>query len=81
MGQVISMQAYRDRRSADPFGRLDLAVRRLDDLVARRGDRVTVAMQRELERIAEAVSNGRVQEAADGAERLAGILQHPALSG
>ena len=82
MGTVISLTEYREQhpeRSA--IGRLDQAVERLDPLVRARGDRLTPTIERELRAIANAVSAGLPREAADRAERLANILEHPAASG
>ena len=42
---------------------------------------MTPTIERELRAIATAVSDGLPREAADLAERLAGILEHPAASG
>jgi uncharacterized protein YoxC len=83
MGVVISLEEYRRRRdpTATALRRLDDAVRRLDPLVRARGDRLTPTIERELRAIATAVSDGLPREAADLAERLAGILEHPAASG
>jgi hypothetical protein len=83
MGTVISLEEYRQRRdpSATALGRLDAAVQRLDPLVRARDGRLTPTIERELRAIASAVSDGLPREAADRAERLAGILEHPAASG
>jgi hypothetical protein len=82
MGTVISLQDYRDRRR--PAGadvqRLDDAVRRLDPLVRGRHT-LTPTIERELTAIARAVSAGLPREAAERAERLVGLLEHPAASG
>jgi hypothetical protein len=61
--------------------RLDRAVTRLDPLVRRRDQRLTPTIERELREIAVAVSSGRARDAADRAERLVGLLAHPAASG
>jgi hypothetical protein len=53
----------------------------LDPLVRARIDRLSPTIQRELVAIARAVSAGRPARAAERAERLAGILEHPAASG
>jgi hypothetical protein len=83
MGTVVSLEEYRERR--DPairtIARLDRAVARLDPLVREREGRLTPTIERELLAIADAVSAGLPREAADRAERLAGILEHPAASG
>jgi hypothetical protein len=83
MGQVVSLDERRERRDERDvaFGRLDRAVRRLDPLVRERIDRLTPTIQRELIAIARAVSAGSPSRAAERAERLAGILEHPAASG
>jgi hypothetical protein len=83
MGQVVSLDERRERRDGRDvaFGRLDRAVRRLDPLVRERIDRLTPTIQRELIAIARAVSAGSPSHAAERAERLAGILEHPAASG
>jgi hypothetical protein len=83
MGTVVSLEEYRQRRdpSTAALGRLDAAVRRLDRLVRARDGRLTPTIERELRAIATAVSDGLPREAADRAERLAGILEHPAASG
>ncbi len=83
MGTVISLSEYRERRhpQRSAIGRLDLAVERLDPLVRARGERLTPTIERELRAIANAVSAGMPREAADRAERLANILEHPAASG
>jgi hypothetical protein len=83
MGDVVSLSEYRaDReRGAGALGRLDRAVQRLDPLVRARLDRLSPTIQRELVAIARAVSAGRPTRAAERAERLAGILEHPAASG
>jgi hypothetical protein len=83
VGTVISLEEYRQRH--DPQGvalrRLDHAVERLDELVRRREGRLTPTIERELRAIAVAVSGGLPREAADRAERLTNILEHPAASG
>jgi hypothetical protein len=80
MAQVISLDEYRARRH--PFGgalaRLDHAVARLDPLVRDRTGRLTPSVERELAAIARSVSAGLPREAADRAERLADLLEHPA---
>jgi hypothetical protein len=83
MGTVISLREYRERREAPlaAFERLDLAVAKLDGAIRRRPGRLPVAVERELEVIARAVSSGTPTEAAARAERLAGLLDHPAASG
>jgi hypothetical protein len=83
MTTVVSMPAYRERRDRErsALGRLDHAVERLDALVRGRGEHVTPTVERELRAIARAVADGSSADAADRAERLIGILQHPAASG
>jgi hypothetical protein len=81
MGEVISLADYRDdlTRPRAVLRRLDIAVSKLDPLVrARAGMSPTV--ERELRAIAIAVNAGRPRQAAQRAERLAGLLQHPASS-
>jgi hypothetical protein len=80
MGQVISLSDYREQRDANSaaMARLDHAVGRLDPLVHVRSDRLGPSVERELGRIATAVSSGLAREAAERAERLADILEHPA---
>ena len=81
MAEVISLDGYRARRNplATAVERLDAAVRRLEPLVRDRGGRLGTSAERELAAIARAVSFGRPREAADRAERLADLLEHPAL--
>ncbi|HTG48180.1 MAG TPA: hypothetical protein VK646_11050 [Actinomycetota bacterium] len=83
MGRVISLERYRRRRDAagGAFGRLDRAVERLDPLVHQRAAALTPTIERELRVIARAVAEGAPLRAAERAERLAGILEHPAASG
>jgi hypothetical protein len=86
MGTVVSLQGYRDAREdrdrdVGELGRLDVAVTRLEPLVRRRSDRLTATIERELHAIARSVTAGLPAEAARRAERLAGILEHPAASG
>lgn len=80
---MISLEEYRQRRDpgATALHRLDDAVQRLDHLVRVREGRLTPTIERELRAIATAVSDGLPREAADRAERLANILEHPAASG
>ena len=81
--QVISLSEYRARRhpAVAPLERLDLAVGRLDPLVSGQHQRLKPSVERELTRIATAVSAGHPHEAADRAERLADLLEHPAAHG
>jgi hypothetical protein len=62
------------------LGRLDRAVQRLDPLVRERVDRLSPTIRKELVAIARAVSAGSPSRAAERAERLAGLLEHPAAS-
>jgi hypothetical protein len=80
MGQVISLSDYRELRNPATavLARLDHAVGRLDPLVLGRADRLGPSVERELGRIATAVSAGLAREAAERAERLADLLEHPA---
>jgi hypothetical protein len=80
MGQVISLEAYRDDvvQPAELLHRLDAAVNKLDPLVRARSTSMSPAVERELRAIAIAVNAGRPRQAARRAERLAGLLQHPA---
>jgi hypothetical protein len=55
-----------------------MAVGRLDPLVRDRGGRLPVSAERELASIVNALSLGRASEAAERAERLADLLEHPA---
>jgi hypothetical protein len=83
MAQVVSLQEYRDRRRPElaAMQRLDRAVGRLDTVVRRRPGRIAPTVERELLLIARAVSAGLARDAADRAERLADLLEHPAASG
>ena len=83
VGIVISLDEFRQRRgpAAAAVRRLDRAVSRLDPLVQAKNGRLSPTIQRELQAIASAVSAGRPRQAAERAERLAGILEHPAASG
>ena len=60
MAKIISLQEYRARKNplAAAFGRLDLAVGRLDPLVRGREGHLSAAAERELAQIARAVSDG-----------------------
>jgi hypothetical protein len=82
MGDVISLAEYRED-TAQPhqlLHRLDEAVGRLDPLVRARASTMSPTVERELRAIAIAVNAGRPRQAARRAERLAGLLQHPASS-
>jgi hypothetical protein len=83
MGEIVSLAEYRDRRSPElaVMRRLERAVSRLDSVVQRRPGRVAPTVERELLVIARAVSSGMPLHAADRAERLADLLEHPAASG
>jgi len=83
MGEVVSLQDYRDRDvpQLSAMRRLEQAVGRLDLVVQRRPGRMAPTVERELLIIARTVSSGMAQEAADRAERLADLLEHPAASG
>ena len=80
MAQVISLDDYRARRNplATSIARLDHAVARLDPLVRDRTGRLSPSVERELAHIARSVSAGLPREAAERAERLADLLEHPA---
>ena len=83
MGNIVSLAEYRDRRSPEVavMRRLEHAVGRLDSVIRRRPGRMAPTVERELLLIARAVSSGMPLEAADRAERLADLLEHPAASG
>lgn len=83
MGEIVLLAEYRDRRHPEltVLQRLDRAVERLDSIVTRRPGRMAPTVERELLLIARAVSSGLPLEAADRAERLADLLEHPAASG
>jgi hypothetical protein len=83
MGEVISLADYREREHPGlvVMGRLERAVGRLDAIVQRRPGRMAPTVERELLMIARAVSSGLPRDAADRAERLADLLEHPAASG
>jgi hypothetical protein len=83
MGEIVSLAEYRDRRSPrlTVMRRLETAVGRLDAVVRRRPGRMAPTVERELLLIARAVSSGMPRDAADRAERLADLLEHPAASG
>ena len=80
MGDLISLETYRDDVVAprEMLSRLDDAVAKLDPLVRARASAVSPTVERELRAIAIAVNAGRPRQAARRAERLAGLLQHPA---
>ncbi len=80
MAQVISLDGFRARRHplVSAMERLETAVRRLEPLVRGRDGRLTPSIERELAVIAKAVSFGYPDRAAERAERLADLLEHPA---
>jgi hypothetical protein len=80
VGDVISLETYRDEVVAprELLTRLDDAVAKLDPLVRARASGISPTVERELRAIAIAVNAGRPRQAARRAERLAGLLQHPA---
>ena len=81
MAKVISLDTYRARRNPliPAMERLETAVRRLEPLVRGRDGRLTPSIERELAVIAREVSFGYPRQAAERAERLADLLEHPAL--
>jgi hypothetical protein len=80
MGIVIQLDEFRARHSpVDSLARLDAAVARLDPLVRGRGDRLPPSLVRQLAAVARMAEAGRPREAAARAERLADVLEHPAL--
>lgn len=83
MAQVIALDEYRQRRNplVAAMQRLDRAVSRLDPLVRDRTGRLGPAVERELAQIALSVSAGSPRDAAERAERLADLLEHPAANG
>ena len=83
MGDVISLDAFRERRdpAAASVQRLDRAVAALDPLVQSRRHRLEPTIERELREIGRAVSSGDARSAAERAERLVDLLEHPAASG
>jgi hypothetical protein len=80
MGQVVSLEHHRMRKHPGlaQLSRLERSVGRLEASVRGTARGVTPAVEQELIRIVRAVSAGRTAEAADRAERLAGLLGHPA---
>ena len=83
MGQLIDLAAARARRRplAAATDHLDDAVRRLDPLVRRHGERLSPELTADLVAISEAVHAGNPERAARLAERLADRLEHPAALG
>jgi len=82
MGEVISLADYREdtTQPRQLLSRLDEAVSRLDPLVRARASTMSPTVERGLRAVAVAVKAGRPPQAARRAERLAGLLQHPASS-
>jgi hypothetical protein len=80
MAKIISLDEYRARKDpqAAALGRLDLAVGRLDPLIKGRAGHLSASAEHELAQIARAVSQGLTGQAAERAERLADLLEHPA---
>jgi uncharacterized protein YoxC len=80
VGQLVSLEEYRSGkiRGLSAISRLERSVGRLEASVRRTAGRMTPTVERELLLIVRAVSSGRAQEAARRAERLAGLLEHPA---
>jgi len=80
MGDVVSLETYRGDvvTPREILRRLDDAVAKLDPLVRAHASAISPTVERELRAIAIAVNAGRPRQAARRAERLAGLLQHPA---
>jgi hypothetical protein len=81
MGDLIELADYQARRTPPllrAMSRLERAVGRLDPLVRGRSGRLGSRVEHELIAIAREVSAGHPDEAADRAERLASLLEHPA---
>jgi hypothetical protein len=83
MGQLVSLEQYRAARTPGlaAWSRLERSVGRLEASVRRTAGRMGPTVERELLLIVRAVSAGRTGEAANRAERLAGLLEHPATAG
>jgi len=88
VGRVIDFEAWRtehrlevreDETQPDerPLRRLERAICRLDDLVARGTGRISSRVEAELLAITRAVTAGHTEEAVERAERLAERLEHP----
>ncbi|MGZ4151469.1 MAG: hypothetical protein ACXVP3_03395 [Actinomycetota bacterium] len=91
MGAVIDLAAWKRRRervvlagdpvaSPVPVPRLDAAVARLEWLMRSGTGRISARVETELLAITGAVTAGRMNEAAQRAERLAERLEHPSSS-
>jgi hypothetical protein len=91
MGAVIDLAAWRKHRqrvvlaghpvaSPVPVSRLDVAVARLERLMRSGTGRISARVETELLAITGAVAAGRMEEAAQRAERLAERLEHPSSS-
>ena len=84
MGEIVQLSEWRARKrgpQTTPVDRLDAAVSHLDELLGARvaaGNGISRTLERELLAIADDVSSGRLEEAAERARRLASRLQHPA---
>lgn len=83
MARIVSIDEYRERRhhGLAQLSRLERVVGRLESSIRKTPGRLSPAVERELLSIVRAVSAGRTGEAADRAERLAGLLGHPAAAG
>jgi hypothetical protein len=87
MGAVIDLGAWRKRRERVvlvgdpvPVPRLDAAVAKLERLMRSGTGRISARVETELLAITGAVTAGRMEEAAQRAERLAERLEHPSSS-
>ncbi len=78
VGRVIDLEAWREERERDPVRRLERAIGRIDQLLARGTGRIGARVESELLAITGAVTAGLDDEAAERAERLADRLEHPA---
>jgi hypothetical protein len=80
MARVVSIQEFRERRNPGlaQLSRLERTVGRLESSIRAKAGHLPPAVEHELLSIVRAVSTGRTSEAADRAERLAGLLGHPA---
>jgi hypothetical protein len=78
---VISLDSYRARRDpiAAGFAQLESAIRRLEPLISDRNGRLGPSVEAELCAIARAVQLGHARQASERAERLADLLEHPAV--